>query len=83
MMTRSNVRKPVYSREGTVLIQSLWNFVKMLIPIKPRSGLKLRHVGSKTGLLGQTLEKHCAHSRGHSLEPEVMKLCQNVNSRNI
>ena len=53
----------------------------MLIPIKLRSSSKLGHVGSKTKLLGQILEiKTFVHSRGHSFDPKLMKLCQNVNS---
>ena len=48
-----------------------------------RSSSKLGHVGSKTRSLGQILEKTCVHSRGHSLDSKVMKLCQNVNHHNI
>ena len=44
-----------------------------------RSNLKLGHVGSKTWSLGQILEKPCVHSKRHSLDPKVMKLCQIVN----
>ena len=55
----------------------------MLIIIMSRSNLKLGHVGSKTGLLGQILEKPCVHSRGHSFDPKYMKLYQNVNDYNI
>ena len=36
----------------------------MLIIIISRSGSKLGHVGSKTRLLGEILEKHCVHSKG-------------------
>ena len=45
--------------------------------------MKLGHVGSKTRSLGQILEKPCVHSRGHSFDLKVMKLCQNVNHHNI
>ena len=67
----------------------------MLIIIMSRSGLKLGHVGSKTRLLGQILEKPCVysrgqilekpcvHSRGHRFENKFMKLCQNVNHNNV
>ena len=48
-----------------------------------RSILKLGHVGSKIGLLGQILEKPSVHSRGHSFDHKFMKLCQNVNYHNI
>ena len=51
----------------------------MLIIIMSRSDLKLGHVGSKTSSLGQILEKPFVHSRGHSFDSKVMKLCQNVN----
>ena len=51
----------------------------MLIIKMSRSDLKLGHVGSKTRLLDQTLEKPCVHSRGHSFDSKVMKLYQNVN----
>ena len=44
-----------------------------------RSRSKLGHVGSKTRSLGQILEKLCVHSRRHSFDPKVMKLCQIVN----
>ena len=44
-----------------------------------RSCLKLGHVGSKTWSLGQILEKPCVHSKRHSFDPKVMKLCQIVN----
>ena len=36
------------------------------------------HVGSKTRLLGQSLEKLCERSRGHIFSPIIMKLGQNV-----
>ena len=48
-----------------------------------RSSLTLGHVGSKTRLLGQILEKPCVHSRGHSFDSKLMKLYQNVNDYNI
>ena len=43
----------MYTLECTVLFQMSWHFVRRLIIIISRSGLKLRHVGSKTRLLGQ------------------------------
>ena len=55
----------------------------MLIIIMSRSSLKLGHVGSKTRLQGQILEKPCVHSRGHSFDSKFMKLYQNVNDHNI
>ena len=36
------------------------------------------HVGSKTGSLGQILEKPCVRSRGHSFSLIIMKPDQNV-----
>ena len=32
----------------------------------------------ETMSLGQILEKTCIHSRGHSIDPNFMKLCQKV-----
>ena len=69
--------------EGTVLIQSSGNFIRMLMIIISRSSLKLGHVGSKTRSLGQILEIPCVHSKRHSFDPKFMKLCQIVNRPNI
>ena len=63
----------VYTLEGTVLIQSSWNFVRMLIIITSRSSSKLGHVESKTRSLDQILEKPCVHSVGHSFDHKFMK----------
>ena len=41
------------------------------------------HVGSKTRSPGQILEKPCGHSTGHSFDPILMKLDQNVCLDNI
>ena len=73
----------MYTLEGTVSIQSSGNFVRLLIIIISRSGLKLGHVGSKTRSLGQILEKPSVHSRGHSFDSKLTKLYQNVNDHNI
>ena len=48
-----------------------------------RSDLKLGHVWSKTRSLSQILEKPCVHSRGHSFDSKVIKLCKNVNCHSI
>ena len=40
--------------------------------------LKMGHVGSKTRLLGQILEKPSVRSRGHIFSPIIMKRGQNV-----
>ena len=78
------LEKPfLYTLEGTVLIQSLRNFIRMLMIIISRSSLKLGHVGYKTRSLGQILEKPCVHSERHSFDPKFMKLCQIVNHHNI
>ena len=55
----------------------------MLINIISRSSSKLGHIGSKTRSLGQTLEKLCVHSRGHTFDTKHMNLNQNVNDHNI
>ena len=55
----------------------------MLINIISRSSSKLGHIGSKTRSLGQTLEKLCVHSRGHTFDTKLMNLNQNVNDHNI
>ena len=39
-----------------------------------RRSFELGHVGLKTMLLGQILEKPCVHSRGHSFDPKFMQL---------
>ena len=46
--------------------------------MKSTPSLKLDDVGSKTRPLGQAIEKPCVHSRGHSFDPVLMKLCKNV-----
>ena len=73
----------MYTLEGTDLIISSGNYVRMLIIIMSRSDLKLGHVGSKTRSVGQILEKPCVHSRGHNCDSKVMKLYQNANDHNI
>ena len=52
----------------------------MFIQIKSRLNSKPGHFGSKTRSQGQTLDKPCVHSRGHSLKQKSMKLCQNIDS---
>ena len=69
---------------GTVLfdpkIMKLRQNVNIIIS---RSSVKLGHVGSKTRSLGQIIENPQVHSRGHSLDPKFMELCQNVNPYEI
>ena len=72
----------MYTLEGTVLMISSRNYVRMLIIIMSRSSSKLGHVGSKTMSVGQILEKPCVHSRGHSFESKFMKLYKYVNDHN-
>ena len=45
----------VYSLEGTVFIQSSWNYIRMFITGKSSSDLKLGHIGSKTRSPGKNL----------------------------
>ena len=73
----------MYTLEGTDLIISSWNCVRMLIIIMSRSSSKLGHVGSKTRSLGQILDKPCEHSRGHSFDSKFTILYQNVDDHNI
>ena len=73
----------MYTQEGTIVIQSSGNYVRMLIIIMSRSVLKLDHVRSKIRSIGQILEKPCVHPRVYSFVSNVMKLCQNVNHYNI
>ena len=73
----------MYTLEGTVLIQSSRNFIRMLMIIISRSSSKLGHVGSKARSLGQILEKPCVHSKRHRFDPKFMKLSQIVNHDNI
>ena len=73
----------MYTLEGTVVIHSSGNFVRMLILIISRSSSKLGIVRSKTRSLDQILDKLCEHFRVHSFVPKFMKLCQNVNRHNI
>ena len=47
----------LYTLEGTVLIQSSPNFIRMFVMKLSRSNLKFGHVGSKTRSLGQILAK--------------------------
>ena len=47
--------------EGIVLVQSALNFVKMFVTMKFLTCLKLDHVGSKSRLLDQVLEKPFLH----------------------
>ena len=72
----------MYIVEGTVLIQSSRNCVRILIIIISRSDLKLGHVGSKIRSLGQILEKPCVHST-RGFDSKFTNLCQNVNDHNI
>ena len=45
--------------------------------MKSRTTSKMGHVGSKTRSLGQILEKHCVHSRGHIFGLIIIELGQN------
>ena len=50
----------------------------MVVLMKSRTNLKTGHVGSKTRLLDQILEKPCVHSCGHIFSLIIMKRGQNV-----
>ena len=50
------------------------NLVKIFASIKCQMSLKLGHVVSKTGSLGQILEKIFVHSRSHIFSHIFMKL---------
>ena len=73
----------MYTLEGTVLIKSSQNFIRMLMIMISRIISKLGHVGLKTRSLGQILEKSCLHSKRHSFDPKFMKVLQIVNHHNI
>ena len=46
---------------------------------KSKLSSKLGHVGLKLGHYVKSKTKTCEHARGHSFDPNFMKLCQNVN----
>ena len=50
----------------------------MFASMKSRSSSILGYLGSKTRSPGQIKGKACKHSRGHSFDPVLMKLAQNV-----
>ena len=62
----------MFTLEGTVLIQSSQNCIRMLVIIISRSSSKLGHVGSKTRSLDHILEKPYVHSKVHSFDPNFM-----------
>ena len=69
----------MYTPEGTFFIQSsstLQNVNPHKIYVKIETGscwIKNEVTRSKL------IKKPCVHSRGHSLDPKFLKLCQNVN----
>ena len=74
----------VHTLEGTDLIISSLNSVRMLFIIMSRSGSNLGHVGSKTRSLGQILEKNLVLTlMGTVLIQNSLKLYQNANDLNI
>ena len=77
------IKKHCVRSRGHSFNPSSRNFVRLLIIIISKSVLKLGHVGSKTRSLGQILETPCVHSRGHRFDSDFMKLCQQVNHRNV
>ena len=68
----------VNTLEVTVLTRFSSNLVRMFVPMSTGFLLKLGHVGSKTRSGGQIKEKPGEHSRGHSFDPILIKLSQNV-----
>ena len=68
----------MYILEGTVLIQSSFYFVRMIILLKSRSNLKLGHVALKTSFLVEMIDKPFVHSRRHRFDPKFVYLCQVV-----
>ena len=66
--------------EDTVLNQSSWNKVRILIIIISGSGLNLGHVSLKKMSQGQIIEEP---TRAHSFDQKFMKLCQNINPHHI
>ena len=55
----------------------------MLTLMKSRLSSKMGHIGLKPRSLSQVIEKPYVHSRGHSFDPNFLKLCLNVNPDNI
>ena len=73
----------VNTLEVTFFAQSSWNFVRMIVLVKGRMGLKLGQLRSKTRSLGQIIVKSCIHSKSHIFSPIFLKLAQNVCLNNI
>ena len=83
-----DVRRPSFVRpwstivvntlKVTVLTRSSSNLIRMFVSIKSRSSANMGHMGSKTSSLGHIEGKPCEHSRGHSFDPILIKLGQNV-----
>ena len=69
--------------EATVLVQSSSNLLRMIILTMSQSSLNMGDCGSKTRSVGQIMEKHSEHSRGHSFGPIIIKLAQNDHLDNI
>ena len=55
----------------------------MVILTISRLSSNMGHVESKTRSVGQIIEKHCEHSRGHRFGPIIIKLAQNDYFNNI
>ena len=49
----------------------------MIVLMKSPSSSNLGHVGSKSRSVGQIMKKPCLLSRGHIVEPKLMKFYQN------
>lgn len=73
----------MYTFESTNLIQSLLKLLQDSYHCEIYAKIETGHVELKTRLLGQSLKKPCKHFRGHSIDKNFMKLCQNVYLYNI
>ena len=78
-VTRSSLRKILFTLQGPHFWPNLTRTCSgCLYWIISRSSLIIGGSGSKSRSLGQILEKSCLRSRGHSFDPIVLKLAQNV-----
>ena len=64
--------------KGLHFQSDIYEILSELVWMKPRTNMKFVHVGSKTSLLGQILEKLCVCPRDQILDLMLMKLGQSV-----
>ena len=72
------LEKPYVCFRGHIFRPIIMKQDKMFVLIKSQTGLKMRHIGSKTRSLDQILEKPCVRSIGHILSLITMKFDQHV-----